>query len=141
MVERGHLADVMVALVEFPATSGKFLRPGELFSICVKISRHIQSSYAGLTRVSILLEEGDHRVKPGDDGWRGGRPRCTLYARVPVNGKLPIGPMPMSPEMLSPATLPVNSRVSGIGLVMETFQNTSSPLAVPSKISAELPSA
>src|SRR6185437_6551746 len=43
--------------------------------------------------------------------------------------------------MLSPETFPVNSNVSGIGLVMETFQATSSPLAVPSKISAELPSA
>src|ERR1700681_3609687 len=43
--------------------------------------------------------------------------------------------------MLSPETLPVNSSVSGIGLVMETFQATSSPLEVPSKISVELPSA
>src|SRR5258708_26664729 len=63
------------------------------------------------------------------------------YARVPVNGKLPIGPMPISPEMLSPATLPVKASVSGIGLVMETFQATSSPEVVPSKISVELPSA
>src|ERR1700737_3727100 len=63
------------------------------------------------------------------------------YALVPLNGKLPIGPIPISPEMLSPETLPVNSSVSGIGLVMETFQATSSPLAVPSKISVELPSA
>ncbi len=63
------------------------------------------------------------------------------YARVPVKGKLPIGPMPISPEMLSPATLPVNSRVSGIGLVIEIFQETSSPFTVPSKISPELPSA
>src|ERR1700726_835848 len=62
-------------------------------------------------------------------------------ALVPVKGKLPIGPMPISPEMLSPETLPVKASVSGIGLVMETFQATSSPLAVPSKISAELPSA
>ena len=43
--------------------------------------------------------------------------------------------------MLLPATLPVNSRVNGIGLVIETFQAMESPLAVPSKISAELPSA
>src|SRR3954453_5053922 len=49
--------------------------------------------------------------------------------------------MPISPEMLSPETLPVNSNVSGIGLVIETFQATSSPLAVPSNISVELPSA
>src|ERR1700730_16163233 len=62
-------------------------------------------------------------------------------ALVPLNGKLPIGPMPISPEMLSPETLPVNSSVSGIGLVMETFQVTSSPFAWPSKISVELPSA
>src|ERR1700732_2513407 len=62
-------------------------------------------------------------------------------ALVPLNGKLPIGPMPISPEMLSPETLPVNSSVSGIGLVMETFQATSSPLAVPSKISVDWPSA
>src|SRR5882724_6020304 len=63
------------------------------------------------------------------------------YALVPVNGKLPIGPMPISPDMLSPATLPVNSSVSGIGLVMELFQPTLSPFTVPSKISPELPSA
>src|SRR3977135_1225600 len=67
--------------------------------------------------------------------------RQKAYARVPLNGKLPIGPMPISPEMASPETLPVNSSVSGIGLVMETFQATSSPLEVPSKISVELPSA
>src|SRR3982074_2296573 len=63
------------------------------------------------------------------------------YARVPLNGKLPIGPMPISPEMVSPETLPVKASVSGIGLVIETFQAASSPLAVPSKISVELPSA
>src|ERR1700675_589677 len=65
----------------------------------------------------------------------------TAYARVPVNEKLPIGPMPISPDMLSPATLPVKASVSGIGLVMEIFQETSSPATVPSKISPELPSA
>src|ERR1700682_2907687 len=63
------------------------------------------------------------------------------YARVPVNGKLPIGPIPISPEMLSPETLPVNSSVSGIGLVIETFQATSSPFAVSSNISVAFPSA
>ncbi len=49
--------------------------------------------------------------------------------------------MPISPDMLSPATLPVKASVSGIGLVIEIFQATSSPLTVPSKISPELPSA
>src|SRR5438445_12516586 len=68
-------------------------------------------------------------------------PALIDYALFPVNGKLPIGPMPISPAMLSPDTLPENSSVSGIGLVIETFQATSSPLAVPSKISVELPSA
>src|ERR1700687_1530540 len=63
------------------------------------------------------------------------------YARVALNGKLPIGPMPISPVMLSPETLPVKASVSGIGFDIETFQATSSPLAVPSKISVELPSA
>src|SRR5450631_736366 len=62
-------------------------------------------------------------------------------ALAPVNGKLPIGPMPISPDMLSPETLPEKASVSGIGLVMEIFQATSSPLTVPSKISPELPSA
>ena len=62
-------------------------------------------------------------------------------ARVPLNGKLPIGPIPISPEMASPSTLPVNSSVSGIGLVIEIFQATSLPFTVPSKISPELPSA
>src|SRR6202171_4606950 len=70
-----------------------------------------------------------------------GDDKCEAYARVPVNGKLPIGPIPISPDMLSTETLPVKASVSGIGLVMETFQATSSPLAVPSKISVELPSA
>src|ERR1700716_9871 len=70
-----------------------------------------------------------------------GRPAEWPYARVPVNGKLPIGPIPISPDMLSPETLPVKASVSGIGLVMETFQARSSPLAVPSNISVELPSA
>src|ERR1700730_19365680 len=70
-----------------------------------------------------------------------GRTAKRAYARVPVNGKLPIGPIPISPVILSPETLPVTSSVSGIGLVMETFQATSSPLVVPSKISVELPSA
>src|SRR5580698_3783309 len=64
-----------------------------------------------------------------------------VYALTPLNGKLPIGPMPVSPDMLSPETLPVKASVSGIGLVMEIFQATSSPLTVPSKISPELPSA
>src|SRR4051794_6115019 len=63
------------------------------------------------------------------------------YARVPLNGKLPIGPMPISPAMASPETLPVKASVSGIGLVIDTFQETSSPLAVPSKISVDWPSA
>src|SRR6266403_3598038 len=63
------------------------------------------------------------------------------YALVPLNGKLPIGPIPISPEMVSPETLPGNSSVSGMGLVIETFQATSSPLAVPSNISVELSSA
>jgi hypothetical protein len=49
--------------------------------------------------------------------------------------------MPISPEMLSPETLPVNSSVSGIGFVIETFQARSSPFAVPSKISVDWPSA
>ena len=70
-----------------------------------------------------------------------GRHESALTPSFPVNGKLPIGPMPISPDMLSPATLPVKASVSGIGLVMEIFQATSSPLTVPSKISPELPSA
>src|SRR5436309_15852451 len=49
--------------------------------------------------------------------------------------------MPISPDMLSPETLPVKASVSGIGLVIEIFQATSSPVTVPSKISPELPSA
>src|SRR6516225_2881950 len=64
-----------------------------------------------------------------------------LHARVPVKGKFPIGPMPISPAMLLPVTFPVKASVSGIGLVIETFQATSSPSAVPSKISVEFPSA
>src|SRR5206468_8569965 len=49
--------------------------------------------------------------------------------------------MPISPLMLSPETFPMNSRVNGIGLVIDTFQLTASPLMAPSKISVELPSA
>src|SRR6202171_5737313 len=64
---------------------------------------------------------------------------CVLraYARTPVNGKLPIGLMVISPVIMSPSTLPANSSVSGIGLVIETFQATSASLAVSWKISAE----
>ena len=40
------------------------------------------------------------------------------YPLVPLNGKLPIGPMPISPLMLSPETLPENARVSGIGFLI-----------------------
>src|SRR3954453_2171507 len=50
-------------------------------------------------------------------------------------------PTPISPEMVSPATLPVKASVSGIGLVIEIFQATSSPLTVPSKIGPDWPSA
>src|ERR1700732_831733 len=91
----------------------------------------------------VLRADGFRITKAGGYGslLSQGRQAFRLYALVPVNGKLPIGPMPISPEILSPETLPVNSSVSGIGLVMETFQATSSPLALPSKISAELPSA
>src|SRR6187397_2379418 len=67
--------------------------------------------------------------------------RSCGYARDPVKGKLPIGPMPISPDMLSPETFPMNSSVNGIGLVIETFQLTASPLMAPSKISVEFPSA
>src|SRR3954471_22710694 len=63
------------------------------------------------------------------------------YALTPLNGKLPIGPMPISPEMASPSTLPVKAKVSGIGLVIEIFQATSSPLTVPSKMGPDWPSA
>src|ERR1700732_3599354 len=91
----------------------------------------------------VLRADGFRITKAGGYGslLSQGRQAFRLYALVPVNGKLPIGPMPISPEMLSPETLPVNSSGSGIGLVMETFQATSSPLAGPSKISVELPSA
>src|SRR5215210_4560232 len=43
--------------------------------------------------------------------------------------------------MASPETLPVKASVSGIGLVIDTFQETSSPLAVPSNISVDWSSA
>ena len=49
--------------------------------------------------------------------------------------------MPISPDMLSPDTKPAKASVSGIGLVIDTFQDTSSPLAAPSKISVDWPSA
>src|ERR1700730_4732181 len=80
-------------------------------------------------------------VRRDDDDKKRCLQRREPYAFVPVNGKLPIGPMPISPDMLSPETLPVKASVSGIGLVMESFQATSSPSTVPSKISPEFPSA
>src|SRR6202048_12936 len=80
-------------------------------------------------------------VRRDDDDKKRCLQRREPYAFVPVNGKLPIGPMPISPDMLSPETLPEKASVSGIGLVMEIFQATSSPSTVPSKISPELPSA
>src|ERR1700676_955049 len=99
--------------------------------VCEAASQPPRASFANL----------DREVR-GEGAQRNSRPNLPQpYARVPLNGKLPIGPMPISPEMLSPETLPVKSSVSGIGLVMEIFQATSSPFAVPSKISATLPSA
>src|SRR5215470_767871 len=83
------------------------------------------------------------RAEPGDrrdEGRAGEFPTNSWkdsYAPAAVNGKLPIGPIPISPLMLSPETLPLNASVSGIGLVIESFQATSSTLTVPSKISAE----
>ena len=47
----------------------------------------------------------------------------------------------MRPDMASPATVPLNSSVSGIGSVIEIFHVTSSPLTVPSKIAPVFPSA
>src|SRR3954469_17117204 len=47
--------------------------------------------------------------------------------------------MAISPPMESPVTLPVKASVSGIGLVMEIFQATSSPLTVPSKMGPDWP--
>src|ERR1700681_2174761 len=97
-----------------------------------------------MLRIGVLLLRtaggGRLRPLPAHCGARE-RSDSRAYARLPLNGKLPIGPMPISPEMLSPETLPVNSSVRGIGLVIETFQATSSPLALPSNISVELPSA
>src|ERR1700752_5257078 len=98
---------------------------------------------AGLGPAIHVVDAGKERktwiTRPGDNA-----STCRAswaYALVPVNGKLPSGPMPISPDMLSPETAPVKESVSGIGLVMETFQATLSPLTVPSKISVELLSA
>src|SRR5262249_16809741 len=61
--------------------------------------------------------------------------RPCLQARTPENGQLPSAPALICPDILSPSTVPVNCSVSGIGLVMDIFQETSLPLTLPSKIS------
>src|ERR1700737_4487909 len=110
---------------------GTRVKPADDDQVCEAASQPPRASFAGL----------DREVR-GEGARRNSRPNLPQpYARVPLNGKLPLGPMPISPEMLSPETLPVKSSVSGIGLVMEIFQATSSPFAVPSKISATSPSA
>ena len=51
--------------------------------------------------------------------------------------------MPVSavPLMESPSTVPLKVRVSGIGLVIDTCQDTSLPLTVPAAMSVVFPSA
>src|SRR5690242_10147547 len=51
---------------------------------------------------------------------------------------MPVSAVPFS---VSPATVPLNVKVSGIGFVIDTFQDRSLPLTVPSAISVVLPSA
>jgi hypothetical protein len=43
-----------------------------------------------------------------------GDDQCNPYALVRLNGKLPIGPMPISTEMLSPETVPEKASVSAV---------------------------
>ena len=51
---------------------------------------------------------------------------------------MPVSALPLS-EL--PSTVPLKVSVSGIGLVIDTFHETSLPLTVPSAISVTLPSA
>src|SRR5262249_31929643 len=69
-----------------------------------------------------------------------GRPRIPLQARLPVNGMLPTPRALTVPEILWPAITPLTSSVKGIGLVMAALKLMLSPLAVPSKMSVDLPS-
>jgi hypothetical protein len=62
-------------------------------------------------------------------------------ARMPENEEDPNEPKTTVPLRLSPWTIPENSSVIGIGLVMDTFQEIVSPFTLPSKMSAEFPSA
>src|SRR5437660_5805016 len=65
--------------------------------------------------------------------------RC--YARLPSNGKLPNMPVSAVPLIASPSTLPLKVKVSGIGLVTDTFHETVLPFTEPSAMSVVLPSA
>ena len=61
--------------------------------------------------------------------------------RVPENDEVPKSPSTTLPLTSSPLIVPLNSSVIGIGSVIDTFQEISLPLTVPSKISVEFPSA
>jgi hypothetical protein len=57
--------------------------------------------------------------------------------RIAENEELPNAPNVTLPLTSSPSIVPLNSSVIGIGSVIDTFQEISSPLTVPSKISVE----
>ena len=60
--------------------------------------------------------------------------------RIPENDELPDSQFDRTGNFV-PVDRSVNSRVIGIGSVIDTFQEIALPLTVPSKISAEFPSA
>ncbi len=59
---------------------------------------------------------------------------------MPENEEVPNAPSFTLPLIVSPLIVPVNSSVIGMGSVIDTFQDASLPLTVPSKMSAEFPS-
>ena len=61
------------------------------------------------------------------------------YPRVPENGQLPTPLAFTVPAILSPSTVPLNSSVSGMGLLMAALKLMPLPLALPSKMSVALP--
>src|SRR5579862_2467336 len=69
----------------------------------------------------------------GRDSSRDQATRRVFQARVPVNGALPNMPSLALPEIVSPATLAVNSRVIDIGWEISAFQAAESPSTVPSR--------
>src|SRR5262249_43313225 len=66
---------------------------------------------------------------------------CYDARRVPEKAELPNSPKTTVPLSWSPSIEPLNSRVNGMGSVMDIFHDSALPSTTPSNISVEFPSA